>query len=344
VDIDDAGAIIKRNGYNLAKAVASVTSAYSSQDQVGYVVANGDLGRVADDLSLITLAASTATEFTSAGGVLFTNDGLKVQSDIVVALKIPTPVIAPAMLAQVGGYPAGVYRAVYCYKAPSGLLGASSPPTSLTVAEGEAPTVLPPPAVAGYTTEVYMTDADGAVYYRGDGTQLPQFNILASPFFSGAAAMAVFNSCLYTAHWMANGSSLVRWSFEFHYHLYDSLARYVLVPGEVRAMASVANGLVIATDSAVFVLADPAPGQIALAKLADYGVPRGRAITRLPDGTLRLWTYRGVCEALPFKNLTEKKALFAPGNNCSTALVAQDGIQKFIALTDGEGAPYNSRF
>jgi hypothetical protein len=104
----------------------------------------------------------------------------------------------------------------------------------------------------------------------------------------------------------------------------------------------VGGALIIGTDSAIYAYTGE------LDKLADYGVPQGRAFTRMPSDDdegaekIKIFSKRGVCEAMPFKNLTERRALFAPGSQCSTAIVAQNGIHKFIALSDGSGAPYTA--
>lgn len=82
MDIDDAGVLLKRNGYVQSKAVASVKSAYSTLDQTGYIVAGGYLNQVLSDLSLIQLSTSTANEFCDSGKALFTNDGLRVDAAI----------------------------------------------------------------------------------------------------------------------------------------------------------------------------------------------------------------------------------------------------------------------
>jgi len=110
------------------------------------------------------------------------------------------------------------------------------------------------------------------------------------------------------------------------------------VPGEVRDMKPVDGGLIIATDCAIHFY----DGE-RLNMLANYGVPRGRSIVQTPNKGVKIFSNRGVCEAMPFANLTETKALFAPGNLVSSSLVDQDGIQKFVTLSDGSGNPYNVR-
>jgi len=135
-----------------------------------------------------------------------------------------------------------------------------------------------------------------------------------------------------------NGTTMIVWSLPFKFHMFDLTKYYAIVPGEVRDMKPVDAGLIIATDSNIFLY----DGE-KLTMLANYGVPKGRSMVITPSHQVKIFSNRGVCEALPFTNLTEDKALFAPGNLVSSALVDQGGIQKLVVLSDGTGVPYNVR-
>ena len=338
VDVDDSGILTRRNGYTKIASYTNVTSAYSTRDKVAYVVANGILNRVGADFSLTPLVASTASAFTDFGKVLFTNDGFKVQDNVVVDLKVPIPNIPPEIVITAGNWLAGQYSVTYCYKNAAGMEGATAPLTTVTLAENQMILVSPVPAYAGYTAQVYMTDAGGSVFYTQAGTQLRDIQILSNPMPLNSPAIAFHNSSLWVASPQPNGTTVINYSQPFFYHLYDFVASYIIVPGEVRAMQSLPDGLLIGTDSAIYIYNE------VLVVLANYGIPRGRAFIRTPDNKVKMFTHRGVCEAVPFENYTETKALFAPGIQCSTSLVDQGGIQKFVALSDGSGAPYNTRF
>ena len=338
VDIDDAGILTRRRGYVSSKSIPNITSTYTTRDGVSYVVADGQISRLDDGLNLHTLAPSTANCFCDLGANLFTNDGLRIQNDEVTDLATLVALVGPTMTDAPGTWPAGTYSAVFTYhKAPMGLEGATSPTSSITIEEGRCVFAVAP-VVAGYVATIYMTDADGTVYYDSTGAALNPALLINDPITLGGSALAIFESSLYVATPLANGSTYIGFSLPYLYHLYDSMTKYIIVPGEVRAMMSVTGGLIIATDAAIFVW----DGTV-LVTLAPYGVPRGRSITLSPDDKAKIWTYRGVCEALPFANLTESKASFPAGKLCSTALVDHDGVQQFIALTDGSGTAYNSR-
>ncbi|MDD4995793.1 MAG: hypothetical protein PHW53_05020 [Patescibacteria group bacterium] len=338
IDIDDAGILTRRNGFAIAKAISSVTSAYSTLDQSGYVVASGTLSRVLPDLSLIALGASTATSFTDFAGVLFTNDGLKVEDNTVTNIKLPSPSSPPVLSAILGTMPAGTYSAAYCYRSATGLESGSSPIASIELTVNGGITIAPITPPAGYTVTTYMTDAGGTTFYSSNGVQLSPTQILADSFPDDINKLVYFENRLYVSRNLSNGSTIVWRSAPYLYHLYDMQKDYVVIPGEIRDMATTNGAIIICTDSCIYAY----DGDV-LTTLAMYGVPAGRSIARLPDGGVLIHTLRGTCSALPFINITEKKFSAAPGIQCSTAIVEQDGIKKMVILTDGSGVAWNKR-
>lgn len=76
---------------------------------------------------------------------------------------------------------------------------------------------------------------------------------------------------------------------------------YLLIPGKVTLLASLAQGLVIGTDRAIYV--DPIDSP--LQRVADYGVSLG-AMAHDDLNRVHFWSERGLCRALPFENLTDK--------------------------------------
>jgi hypothetical protein len=114
-----------------------------------------------------------------------------------------------------------------------------------------------------------------------------------------------------------------------------------LVPGEVRAMAGLPAGLVIATDRQLFVLTDDA-----LTTLADYGVPPGQSMVldvKIAGEEAKecwIWTARGVCKALPFLEVAPQFA--PPGSDfIGTAIVRRHGDDRLIATLSPNGAADN---
>lgn len=338
VDVSVEGALSQRNGCSLAKAV-SISTAYSTFEQSVYVVSNGILNRVQDNLTLIPICPSTATEFTDFGEVLFTNDGLKIQNNIATNIKIPSPTIPPNLSVISGNRFAGTYSVCYTYRSADGIEGGSSPIASIELTSTGNFYIDPINAPAGFTVVVYITDVDGAVYYNYEGIQLAQYQTLSQPFPNGVEQIAFHDSRLWVSQAQSNGSTVIWFSDPFLYHIYDAINGYIVVPGEVRGMMSANGGLIIGTNSVIYVF----DGDV-LTPLTTYGVIAGRPFARGTDKTVYMHTEWGVCKALPFANISSDKVSFAMGAKCSTALVYQDGLQKFVALSDGSGVPFNARY
>lgn len=338
VDIDDEGILTRRHGYPVRTHIPGITSAYATFDQICYIVKDGMLCGLDDSLTPAPLYPSEASEFCDFGKVLFTNDGLKVHEGKVFDLKVPVPSSPPSLSVASGDYVAGEYNVVYCYRSlTTGLEGGSSPTASITIPENSRAVIDQALPIPGYEASYYMTEAGGSVYYAPDGSQLNPVQVVSDPFPELVDKVAYFEASLYVSVPLSNGSTQVLFSVPFYHHLFDYTRNYFIVQGEIRAMMPAQDSLIIGTDSAIYAYSGT------LTRLTDYGIPRGRAFTKAPDGSVIMFTNRGVCVAMPFNNLTEARALFAHGGNCSTALVLQDGIVKFVALSDGSGMPYNHR-
>jgi len=340
VDIDDAGVVFGRRGYVKALDITNITASYTIQKGSSFIVADGYLYRVDAGLNLHQLCPSTATHFCDYGRVLFTNDGHRVRDDVVYNLYIPDPQeTSVALVAGVGNWPAGQYAAVVTYQDSNGLEGPTGPPTTINIVEGQCVNIRPPTEHEGFTSTVYMTEANGTVYFSPTGRVIDDNLLVSDAFPQGVDEIAWYNSSLYLAI-PQNGYTVIMYSFPFRYHIFDSLEHYFIVPGEVRAMHGALGGLVICTDSAIYGY----DGTI-LKVLAEYGVPPGSSILHQPDSEdVYIYTYNGICSYPDFKNLTEEKCSFPSGSEVATAMFIRDGIEQFIVLTDGLGEAYNARF
>lgn len=339
VDIDNAGILLQRPGYGLAQSV-SITAAYTTYDGISYIVSGGTLCRVGEGLSLTGTTDTNATEFCDYSRHLFTNDGLQVHDGVVVNLNVPTPLI-PTLTATAGALPAGTYSALVTNISPDGLMSGVSPIVSINLPSGGGITVTPN-IDAGFTPKVWMTEAyndertGGEVFYDASGAILPAMSVNSDSFPDAADKMEFFDSRLCVASQF--GSYTVLWfSHRNHFHLFDRAAGFVVVPGKIECMKALSSALVIATSTEIV-----ATDLLSLTKVADYGVPTGRSMVKLPDSdSLLIHTHRGECSYPPFQNLTDKKVSHPPGLNCSVAIVHQRGIQQFVVLNDGEGAAFN---
>lgn len=334
VEITDAGGFVARKGNTLALETP-IDTAYTTLDDTTYVVYAGQLSRVTDDLTLLPLTPSTATEFCDHQRVLFTNDGLSIYQDAVQNLVIPVPELEPELLIANGSSPAGIYSVIYTYVNASGVEGGTSPVASVELTE-PGDVFVYPVELPGFTARVYMTEAGGEVFYNLEtGVQINPVQVNANQFPKNANKIEYFDSKVYVTEEYQD-YTVVWFSKAYHYHLFGVDNGYFVVTGKVEVLRAVTAGLLIGTDREIFIYSDGV-----LNRVATYGVVSGRPVVKLPNDTLLIHTVRGVCSFPPFTALTEDKVSLPMGTICSTKMVYSNGIKKFIALHDGGGEAFN---
>ena len=338
VDINDAGNILERLGASAQPILTlPVAAAYTAHNGTTYLVSEGGLNRLNPDLSLTPIAPCRASAFADQEDYLFTNDGLMVYGDQAHSLDIPAA-LPPQVSVIPGNWPAGRYSVVATNSNASGLMTAASQLISLDLPENSALAIQPTP-VAGYTAQVWLTEAygdektGGEVFYNSvDGSVLPELFLNADKF-PGGYGIEWFDSRLFLAQHHAQ-HSVIYYSHRHHYHLFDLAENYFIIPDVIYDMRATATALVLAGESGIYAY----DGQ-SLSILADYGCPDGRPIAKLPDqDALLIHSKRGVCQFPNFKNLTEKKVSLPAGSQCSTHIVHQRGMQQFVALNNGGDA------
>lgn len=367
VDIDNLGGISKRAGQTVTAIsgsphylfftidqtspdeviITSIITAYTTLDGVSYLFVtglkngtdgiNGLVFMVQPDLELLSVTdsqglsiLSTAIYFADFGKILFTNDGYKINGTIASKLKIPTPEYPPYLEVSspyVDGEMA-FYKAVYCYRdLTTGIEGGSSPIEIIACAFDSTVSVTPATPPDGYESVVYVTEINGSTYYSYDGYQLAPVQVLADQFPVDVSKIEYHDERLWLSQSAPNGMSMVWFSYKYHYHLYDSVSNYLVVPGQIRDMASTTQGLIICTDAAIYAWAE---GSLQL--LAGYGVPEGKPISKHPDGTVLIQSNRGICSAFPFQNMTEKKVIPDSLDTATTTIIYKNGINRFISI------------
>ena len=333
VDFTDVGGVVQRKGYSLSQSIP-ITQAYSTVDGVTYIVTGGNLCRVEADLSLVTLAPTTADEFCDYQHILFTNDGLSVTENAVTNLVIPSSTIEPDIIITGGNWVPGQYMVAYTYVNSDGLEGGTSPITMVILGNNQSILVNPPLPPAGTTTRVYISVAGGEVLYLvGTPYQVAPINIGINGFPSNADKIEFYESCVYVSVIQGDYSTVFP-SKPFHFHLFG--LNYFTIPGKILAMKAANGGLIIGTNNEIYVYADDN-----LTRVASYGVIPGRSIVKLPDGNVIIHSVRGLCSALPFTPLTEENVSLPMGTKCSATIMFDGGIQKYVGLHDAGGTAYN---
>lgn len=333
VDLTNSGALISRDAYTLTKA-KSISTAYTTDDNITYITSNGHLYRVASGLTLVDLGASSATEFADYQGYLFTNDGKQVYRDVVTDLVIPVPE-QPQVVITGGVYPAGLYHVVATLTNADQLEGGCSQVVTVELTEpGEI--LLTNNAWVDYIVEQYQTDANGTEFYHVENRlPLAVEQLGAQPYPDNVDKIEYHEGRLYVTLPFGEYTE-VRFSRPNLFHLFDYEADYFVITGTVLDMKSTNGALLIGTESAIYAYQDGA-----LTQLAAYGVVPGRSMVRMPNRQVLIHTVRGICEALPFKPLTEALVSLPMGAKVNACLMNSHGIQRYVGLHDGQGEAYN---
>lgn len=336
VDIDDAGALLARPGYAQALPVP-VDAAYQCRNGDAYLVGGGQLRQVTADLGLIGICPSRATAFTDQDGYLWTDDGWQVYQGAAANIKLPVPA-APQVQVVAGNRPAGWYHVVTTQVAPDGLM---SPASAVVEVKLDTPGdfLVQADTAPGFTPRIWLTDglgdptAGGEVFYDAQGNVLDAAYLSADGFPDGAERIEWHDGrlCVSVYH---DGHGYIYYSGKHRYHLWDKAGGYCVIPGRVLDMRSTGERLIVATATHIY-----ATDLSNLDTLAHYGVNPGDALRRHPgNGRVYIASLRGLCVALPFDNLTEKKCSLPLGGHASAHFMHRHGAEYFITLHDGGDA------
>lgn len=352
VDITDTGAIRKRAGFHRTLAGA-ITGAYATLDFARlYVVDAGQLKALTGPDTAVALRAGMSPapmHFTEVNDQVFYNNGVDrgiiLPDHRVIDWDWSAPA-APVLAAVTGNLPAGTYRVRCTFHLPDGRETGAGPSADITLSEGQA---LQVSAIAP-GANVYIAPANSTVYQYagspGGGTMVwyessdalggELLTNLLHPLPRGADVVQAWRGRLYAAQYMPGADQTVLWfSQPLGYHLFDLAADFLLIPGRVTLLAPHADALVIGTDARIH-----AWDGNALAELAPYGVVPGWHWCK-DDQRLLFWSVRGLCEALPFANLTERHMSVAPGLQAGGALVQQHGHKRYLVALHRGGTAFN---
>ena len=112
---------------------------------------------------------------------------------------------------------------------------------------------------------------------------------------------------------------------------------FMLIAGRITLFASLAQGLVIGTDRAIFV--DPIESPVQ--RVADYGVPMG-AMAHDDLNRVHFWSERGLCRAWPFENLTDKALAVQQREQVTAGILPYQGSTYAVIHQSGPLVPKQS--
>lgn len=354
VHITDQDAIERREGFTL-HAAGTITAAYGTRDtlRMFYV----DAGNLKDGSARVLASgiSSARMHWAEVNEQVYFNNGTSsgviAQDNQVLpwAWSVPS---SPTLAAVTGSLPPGQYRVVCTQVLADGRETGTSDEVSITIAEGQALQVSALPSAAGCTTRTYIAPANsqvfglahvgsGAFTWNADptalGVECSTYGL--DPLPAGATVVQIWNGRAWAALYdpTRDCTYLFR-SRPLAFHLFD-LEDYDVLAGEVLMLAPHEQGLVVGTPTSISVI--DAAGAVTF--VAGYGVVPGQPWAFDEDDSILIWTTRGVCRALPFKNLTEGYLSVAPGVHAGAAVISTDGQRRFIVSLHAGGTAFNSR-
>lgn len=358
VNVTDTGSLEDREGFTLAMA-GSITGSYSTIDfSRMYVVDSGALKAMTGNSSAVTLKTgltSAPMHFTEVNKRVYFNNGVDrgviLPDNTVIDWAWPVPP-SPNLSAVTGSLPAGLYRVCVTYTMPDGRETGASEPVSIDIGDGQG-LQISQISQMGLTPNVYIAPANSTIFqfaespldtamvwnYSPDELGMDLITDNLDPLPTGADVIQEWKGRIYAAQYFPQDDQTVIWfSQPLGFHLFNLNTDFIMVPGSGLMLAPADEALIVGTDKGVF-----AYDGKTFTELANYGVVPGFHWSKDDKRTL-FWTKRGLCQALPFSNLTENAVSVAPGIHAGGAIVRRDGQKRYVvALKQGDSA-FNPHF
>ncbi len=366
VHFNSEGKPQRRDGFGEEPVIAGtdITASYGTRDQQrAYMIDDGVL-KTGDGVELSTGLSSARTHWAEANDMVFLangTDALIIRPDeVVLPWAWPVP-DAPAVAAVTGMLAPGLYRVCCTYILPDGRETGPSEVMEIELTDGQALQVSGISHQTGGRTRTYISAANSEVFnLANQSTVTAAFvwdfpptalgvelrTMKCDPIPAGSDVVQFWRGRMWAVYYdQASDTTAIFPSKAFGFHLFD-LDEGETVDGRVLFLAPTDSAMVIGTNKHIW--ARNTDGM--LVKLAHYGAVPGRAwaFDLTEDGsdtdkTVLFWTTRGLCRALPFRNLTAGHLSVAPGVQVNAVVRAADGERHFLASLHAGGTAFNSR-
>lgn len=364
--VTDTKKLVRRDGFT-PYIEGSVRSAFGCGSNL-YVVIGADIYRsvsASDNHLLVSGLTGTSYSWDDINGEAYFVNGVeagilagdtfrpwRLASPSVPVVNVVSTGSAPVAVANVGGtYAAATFRICATYLTTDGRETAPSDFTEVvTTPYANLFTVAVPAAYA--RTNIYCTEPDGSVFRlvasttntvatfnpQVAGRELTTFGRFPLP--EGVTDICFVKGVCFAAQYLPSLKQTVIWQSDpLAFHLFDVAEGFQSVSGEVGVLLWNNKGLLIGTTVAIYQY--HYDGQ--LEQLADYGVAPGSGGDTTAEGMAYFWTERGICKAYPFEPVTEANVSMPPGKIANATILYANGMQHFIAVTQGGGEPFNKR-
>ena len=367
VILDDTGALETRFGYLFDTALAGITDAYVvPSERYGYILASGSL-YCWDGQSLRTAAtglSDTELSFAAYGDTLLYagahDAGRVVEGTQWYPVRMPMPP-QPAVTVfespTAPGLAAGQYQITQIYHQLGYGLDTPAPASrNIEVTTDGAALLIASDPPIGYSADIFIAKANstverylgtmygGSMGYNGqplgrtmDDWQTNTQTLPALP----VAALAVYGLCLHAAFYReASHRTQIVYSQRGSYQAYRLAKDTYAVAGHVRQMLGLDEGVLIATNQAVWLWAEDGTEAGTMTMLSQYGCPEERPISRDSAGAVLINTYRGVLTYPPVSDAAQFKFRPPACHACAVSIVHQDGMHLALVTADATGIPY----
>lgn len=362
VYITDTGAVRVRNGYEQTLAGTRITGAFSTIDfKRTYIVDAGELKRVLPDAAGTVMLRSGFSDapmyWAQANDQVYYSNGPDkgiINADDSVKDWSWTEPTAVRLAAGTGSLPPGQYQVSCTYVLPDGRETGAAEATTIQLDGSQSLVITDIPLTQDYRTRVYIAPANSPVFQLAfTTTWLSAFTWNSGPNSLGeemlfpfknpppadATQVAYWKGRMHLMEYVPQVNATIVWSSEpLAWHLFQMNSDFVVVPGKGTLLAPTDNALIIGTDLNIHSY----DGAV-LRTEAPYGAVPGWGWAAEADGSILLWTVRGLCAALPFVNLTDRQVSVAPGVRAGAALVQQGGQKQFVVALHRGGEAFNSR-
>lgn len=361
--VTSSGALEKRQGYVKVRNVGCRTGFATADQSQGYIQTTSNTIETVEGAVVAQLTTTDPLWWGEINGDVYyanhTDSGIILQNGTVVAWRIPTPpepsvsVINPRAVDK--SFRNEAYaRVQMSYVQPDGRESGLSPAAQITAASFDG-LVITPTIKQGCSTNIWVTPRNSVVtqhfmtvtttspvvwtggHALGRDATTGGFDDLPS----GIHTFDFFQGRVYAGQYLAANNTSVVWaSAVFGFHLFDLHADFFMVHGRIEMLLATQDVLLVGTEDAIY-----AYDGKNLKQLAPYGVPSGQhgvVDTQIKVGRALFMSKRGLCEAMPFANLTDDRVSI-PTNGRTTATLSQhDGQVHYLTTTlTGDTTGYN---
>lgn len=349
VDLTSAGTFQRRPGRTRVGTDTNCRGLHAHNDALYF--ASGTNLRRYDGAAFTTVGQVASPQapvtFVSAPGALICSDSFRLQrvdsaGSRTLAPEVPNPIPLPVV--TVGGLPQGKYGVCFAAEFDDGTRSAMSYPLYFDVPAGGG--ISFNQAARSQAIGVFLSTANGDIFYRV-GTLQPGDTTLLVPTHraDGEPVSYEWLEPLPAGHVLEHHrgrllsarDNVLNYSRPYQPGLYSPRSDYVLFPDPISILASVDNGLFVATTHETWFFPGDDITQAAPKQIAPYGAVRGTR-ARVPQASEWMWfSERGtvLTEGSGLRLLQDENLAFSPAESGAGFVREDNGLRTYVAALTG---------